>query len=43
MDYLQNGFELLNPLASLLPLATLFLISSITGWYVGNLLLWLRR
>jgi hypothetical protein len=43
MDYLQNGVEHLCPMASLLSLAILFLIASIAGWYVGNLLLSLRR
>jgi|EndMetStandDraft_3_1072993.scaffolds.fasta_scaffold209732_2 hypothetical protein len=43
MDYLQNGFEQLNPLAMLLTSATLFLAASIAGWYVGNVLLGLRR
>jgi hypothetical protein len=43
MDYLQNGVEHLSPMASLLSLAILFLIASIAGWYVGNLLLSLRR
>ena len=43
MDYLQNGAELLSPMASLLSLAIAFLIASIAGWYIGTLLLLLRR
>jgi len=43
MDHLQNGFEHLTPLASLLPITTLFLTASIAGWYVGDLVLRLRR
>jgi len=43
MDFLQNGIEHLNPLVSLLWLAILFLIASIAGWYVGNLIQWFRR
>jgi hypothetical protein len=43
MDYLQNGIEHLNPLVSLLWLAIPFLIASIAGWYVGNLIQWFRR
>jgi hypothetical protein len=42
MDHLQ-WVEHLNPTVSLLSLAIPFLIASIAGWYVGNLLLWLRR
>jgi hypothetical protein len=42
MDYLQTEIEHL-PLVSLFSLAILFLISSIAGWYLGNLIQWLRR
>jgi hypothetical protein len=42
MDYLQTEIEHL-PLASLLSLAIPFLIASIAGWYVGNLIQWFRR
>jgi hypothetical protein len=43
MNYLQNWTEQLNPLASLPSIAMLFLIASIGGWYVGNLIQWFRR
>ena len=43
MDYLQNGVEHLSPMVSLLSLAILFLIASIAGWYMGNLIEWFRR
>ncbi len=35
MDY---GIEHLNPLTSLVSIAILFLIASVAGWYVGNLI-----
>jgi hypothetical protein len=40
MDYLQNGIEHLNLPTSLLSIAILFLVASIAGWYVGNLIQW---
>jgi hypothetical protein len=43
MNYLQNLIDQLNPTAALPSIAILFLIASIAGWYVGNLILWLRR
>lgn len=43
MNYLQSWIEELNPLASLLSIAILFLIATIAGWYVGNLIQWFRR
>jgi hypothetical protein len=43
MNYLQNWIEQLNPLASLPSIAMLFLIASIAGWYVGNLIQGFRR
>ena len=43
MNYLQNWIEQLNPLAAFPSIAMLFLIASIAGWYVGNLIQWLRR
>jgi hypothetical protein len=43
MNYLENWIEQLNPLAALPSIAILFLIASIAGWYVGNLIQWFRR
>ena len=43
MNYLQNWIEQLNPLAAFPSIAMLFLIASIAGWYVGNLIQWFRR
>jgi hypothetical protein len=43
MIYLQNWIDQVNPMAALPSIAILFLIASIVGWYVGNLLQWLRR
>jgi hypothetical protein len=42
MNTLHNWFGL-NPMAVLPSIAILFLIASIAGWYVGNLIQWLRR
>jgi hypothetical protein len=42
MAHLQTEIEYL-PLASLLSLAIPFLIASIAGWHVGNLIQWFRR
>jgi hypothetical protein len=43
MNQMQTWIEELNPLASLPSIAILFLIAIIAGWYVGNLIQWLRR
>jgi hypothetical protein len=43
MNYLQNWIEQLDPLASLSSIGMLFLIASIAGWYVANLIQWFRR
>jgi hypothetical protein len=43
MVYLQSGIEHLNQLASLLSIAVPFLIASIAGWYMGNLIQFFRR
>jgi hypothetical protein len=43
MIYLQNWIDQVNPMATLPSIAILFLIASIAGWYVGNLLQWLRH
>ena len=43
MICLQNWIDQVNPMAALPSKAILFLIASIAGWYVGNLLQWLRR
>jgi hypothetical protein len=42
MNYMQNWVEL-NPLTSLPAIAIIFMIASIGGWYVGNLIQWFRR
>ena len=43
MNYLQNWVEQLNVPTSLPSIAIVFLVASIAGWYVGNLIQWLRR
>ncbi len=43
MGYLQNGIEPLDQLASLLSMAVPFLIGSIAGWYMGDLIHCFRR
>jgi len=43
MSYMQNWVDQLNPVAAFPSIAIVFLIASIAGWYVGNLIQWLRR
>jgi hypothetical protein len=43
MSYMQNWVDQLNPVAAFPSIAIIFLIASIAGWYVGNLIQWLRR
>jgi hypothetical protein len=43
MSYMQNWVDQPNPVAAVPSIAIIFLIASIAGWYVGNLIQWLRR
>jgi len=43
MSYMQNWVDQLNPAAAFPSIGIIFLIASIAGWYVGNLIQWLRR
>jgi hypothetical protein len=43
MSYMKNWVDQLNPVAAVPSIAIIFLIASIAGWYVGNLIQWLRR
>jgi hypothetical protein len=43
MSFMQNWIDQLNPMAVFPSIAILFLVASIAGWYVGNLIQWLRR
>jgi hypothetical protein len=40
---LENWIDSLDPKVAFLVMGGVFLIASVAGWYVGDLILWLRR
>jgi hypothetical protein len=42
MNTLHNWIDI-NPMAAFPLIAILFLLASIAGWYLGNLIQWRRR
>ena len=43
MNPLHNNWIDINPMAAFPLIAILFLLASIAGWYLGNLIQWRRR
>jgi hypothetical protein len=43
MTSLQNWIDSLDPMIAFLLMGATFLMTSIAGWYAGDLILWLRK
>jgi len=42
MNDLQNWIDQLDPLVAFAAMGGVFLVASVAGWYVGDLMLWAR-
>jgi hypothetical protein len=43
MTDVQNWIDQLDPMAAFFAMGGAFLIVSVAGWYVGDVILWLRK